>query len=134
MRYLDIILIFSCFCFISCQKMPTNYDNNNTDIIAFGDSLTYSQGASRTETYPYFLGEIVNKEIINLGISGNTSADGVNRLSELDDYKPYMVLVEFSANDMFRKVPTKITEDNLIKIVKEIQKELGVINSKLHSS
>lgn len=122
-----IYLIIFLFLLLGCGKnMPKNYPNNNTDIVAFGDSLTYGHGAQRDESYPAYLSEMIGREVINLGISGDTSAAGLARINELQKYKPYMVLVEFSANDFFRKVPKNQTEKNLREIIIQAQK-LGAI-------
>ncbi len=121
--YLLFILIF----LIACSKQePKNYPNSNTDIIAFGDSLTYGKGAARNETYPAYLSEMLGREVINLGISGDTSAQGLARINEIKEYSPYMVLIEFSANDFFRKIPKERTEQNLREIVRQVQ-SMGAI-------
>ncbi len=121
--YLLFILIF----LIACSKQePKNYPNANTDIIAFGDSLTYGKGAARTETYPAYLSEMLGREVINLGVSGDTSAMGLARIDEIKRYSPYMVLIEFSANDLFRKIPKAQTEKNLREIVRQVQ-SMGAI-------
>ena len=121
--YLTVFL----FLLLGCGKnMPKNYPNNNTDIVAFGDSLTYGYGAERNESYPAYLSKMIGRDIINLGINGDTSAMGLARVNEIRKYKPYMVLVEFSANDFFRRIPKTQTEKNLMEIVKEIQK-IGAI-------
>ena len=116
-----ITLIVSCG-----QKGPKNYPNTNTDIVAFGDSLTYGYGAGRNESYPAYLSEMIGRKVVNLGVSGDTSAAGVARINELRRYKPYMVLIEFSANDLFRQVPRKQTESNLRNIVNQVQ-NMGAI-------
>lgn len=122
-----LYLFFFIFLFIACeQKMPKNYPNNHTDIIAFGDSLTFGYGAAPKESYPAYLSEMLDREIINLGISGDTSAMGLARIKEIGNYSPYMVLVEFSANDFFRQMPKAQTEKNLRQIVEYLQK-LGAI-------
>lgn len=121
--YLTIILIL----FTACGKQaPKNYPNSNTDIIAFGDSLTYGQGAGRTETYPFYLSEMLGREVINLGVSGDTSAMGLARVNEIKKYSSYMVLIEFSANDLFRRIPREQTENNLKQIVRQVQ-DMGAI-------
>ncbi len=121
--YLTVIL----FSFVACgQNMPKNYPNTNTDIIAFGDSLTYGYGAGKDESYPDYLSQMLDREIVNLGISGDTSAMGLARIKEIENYSPYMVLVEFSANDFFRQIPKEQTEKNLRQMVEYLQK-LGAI-------
>ena len=124
-KYFYLILIL--FCAIACgHKDPTNYPNSNTDIIAFGDSLTYGQGAGRSETYPAYLSEMIGREVINLGVNGDTSAMGLARINQIKKYSPYMVLIEFSANDLFRKIPKGQTENNLREIVRKVQ-DMGAI-------
>ena len=121
--YLIVILIL----LIACGKHePKNYPNSNTDIIAFGDSLTYGYGAARSESYPAYLSGMLGRKVINLGISGDTSAMGLARIKEIKRYDPYMVLIEFSANDFFRKVPKNQTENNLKEIVGQVQ-DMGAI-------
>lgn len=120
-------LLMISFLILGCgQKAPRNYPNSHKDIIAFGDSLTYGYGAGRTQSYPAYLSDMIGRDVINLGVNGDTSSAGLARISELYRYKPYMVLVEFSANDFFRKVRKKETEQNLRQIVAQIQK-MGAI-------
>lgn len=120
-------LIFALILFTACSKYePKNYPNSNDDIIAFGDSLTYGYGAGRDESYPAYLSEMLGREVINLGVSGDTSAMGLARIDEIKRYSPYMVLIEFSANDFFRKIPKEQTENNLKEIVRQVQ-SMGAI-------
>ncbi len=101
-------------------------DNNGTDIIAFGDSLTYGYGSAQEESYPYILGEIIGRDIVNLGVNGNTAADGLARIDDLKGYNPYMVLIEFGANDYMRKRPFDQTKQALSDIVDYVQ-DMGAI-------
>ena len=124
-KYFYLIIVL--FLITACNKQePKNYPNSNTDIIAFGDSLTYGYGAERSESYPAYLSQMLGREIINLGISGDTSAMGLARINEIKKYSPYMVLIEFSANDFFRKIPKQQTENNLREIVRQVQ-SMGAI-------
>lgn len=106
----------------ACSGKPANMGNSGSDIIAFGDSLTYGYGAPKDESYPAVLGGIIGREIINLGVSGDTAQDGVERIAELDDYNPYMVLIEFGANDYMRKRPFEQTKQALTDIVDHVQR------------
>ncbi|MBO7604955.1 MAG: hypothetical protein J6S61_00615, partial [Elusimicrobiaceae bacterium] len=82
-----LYLIFILILIIACGKHePKNYPNSNTDIIAFGDSLTYGYGAARNESYPAYLSEMLGREVINLGVSGDTSAMGLARINEIKRY------------------------------------------------
>lgn len=121
-------LFLFLFTFFACGgNMPKNYPNTNTDIIAFGDSLTYGYGAAPAESYPAYLSEMLGREIVNLGVNGDTSAMGLARIKEIENYSPYMVLVEFSANDFFRRVPKEQTEKNLRQIVEYLQKQGAIV-------
>lgn len=115
--YLAFILLLIS----ACSGKPSNMGNNGSDIIAFGDSLTYGYGAQKAESYPAVLGTIIGREVVNLGVSGDTAQDGLERLSELDDYNPYMVLIEFGANDYMRKRPFDQTKQALSDIVDYVQ-------------
>ena len=120
-------LTFVLFLIFGCSKQePRNYPNSNTDIIAFGDSLTYGYGAAKDESYPAYLSKMLGSEVINLGVSGDTSAMGLDRIDQIKKYEPYMVLIEFSANDFFKKVPKEQTEKNLREIVRQVQ-DMGAI-------
>ncbi len=108
------------------NKALKNYPNSNKDIIAFGDSLTFGYGAEPNESYPAQLGKMLGREIINLGVAGNTSTMGLARVGELEKYSPYMVLIWFSGNDFFNNISLEETEKNLREIVKKVQ-DMGAI-------
>ena len=105
----------------ACSAGPANMNNDGADIIAFGDSLTYGYGARTEESYPSVLGQKAGREIINLGVNGDTAADGLARIGALEDYNPYMVLIEFGANDYMRKRPFEQTKQALSDIVDYVQ-------------
>lgn len=122
-----LLLVFMLTLLISCSKKdPQNYPNSNRDIVAFGDSLTYGYGAGPNQSYPDYLGGMIGRKIVNLGVNGDTSATGLARINELRRYRPYIVLVEFSGNDFLRKIPRSQTERNLKEIVNRIQ-QMGAI-------
>lgn len=114
--YLPLILMFC-----ACSAQPDNMENSGRDIIAFGDSLTYGYGAAQEESYPAFLSTLIGRDIVNLGVSGDTALDGLNRIEELEEYSPYMVLIEFGANDFMRKRPFEQTKKALNDIVDYVQ-------------
>ena len=123
-----ILSLFLIFTFISCAK-DNNFPNPDLEkkIICFGDSLTQGKGANPGETYPDFLQQMTNIPVINLGVSGNTSIQGLERIDEVINQKAFMVLVEFGANDFFKKVPIKDTKQAIEEIVDKLQKTGAVV-------
>jgi acyl-CoA thioesterase-1 len=91
-------------------------------IVAFGDSLTAGFGADTGESYPDHLEKDLNAQgyryqVINQGISGNTTKDGVDRLADALRLKPVLVIVAFGGNDGLRGLPIAATRANLDQIV-----------------
>ncbi len=103
------------------QKEPTNLNNHNRTIVAFGDSLTNGNGVERDLAYPAVLSQILGRPVVNLGVSGDVSAQGVARLSEIDEHRPYMVLIEFGANDILRGMSLERARDNVAQMTDYVQ-------------
>jgi len=52
-------------------------------ILAFGDSITYGYGVHTSQSYPSVLASLLNRKVINAGVNGDTSEDGLSRLPNL---------------------------------------------------
>ncbi len=95
-------------------------------ILAFGDSLTAGYGVAPEEAFPVRLAAQlaargIKAEVVNGGVSGETSAGGLARLDwALADHPDY-VLLELGANDALRGIDPKLTYDNLDKILTRLQ-------------
>lgn len=95
-------------------------------IVAFGDSLTAGYGADAGDSYPDFLEQDLNTKgfhyhVVNAGISGNTTKDGVDRLDDVMALKPVVVIVAFGGNDGLRGLPIDSTRKNLDQIISTLQ-------------
>ncbi|MHB1936547.1 MAG: arylesterase [Acidobacteriaceae bacterium] len=95
-------------------------------IVAFGDSLTAGLGVSHNQSYPANLQRELDARgyryrVVNLGISGNTTKDGVLRIHEAVKYRPSVVIVAFGGNDGLRGLPIQDTEMNLSAIIVAMQ-------------
>ena len=95
-------------------------------IVAFGDSLTAGYGTDAGNSYPDFLERDLNAKgfhyhVVNAGISGNTTKDGVERLDEVVALKPAVAIVDFGGNDGLRGLPIDSTRKNLDQIVSTLE-------------
>jgi acyl-CoA thioesterase-1 len=91
-------------------------------LVCFGDSLTAGFGTDPGQSYPDYLQADLDTmgykyRVVNEGISGNTTKDGVERLGSIVALKPAIVVVEFGGNDGLRGLPVKDSRANLDKIV-----------------
>ncbi len=94
-----------------------------TPVVAFlGDSLTAGQGVDTGQAFPTLVGDALGKagrpvEVVNAGVSGDTTAGGLRRVDWVLKRKPQVVLVALGSNDGFRGVPVPTIEQNLRQIV-----------------
>lgn len=97
-----------------------------TKILTFGDSLTYGYGVSRDQNYPTQLGDLLHVSVINEGVSGELSEQGLARFaSVLARHKPDIVVICHGGNDILRKKDMIELQNNLTSMVK-MAKERGV--------
>ena len=84
------------------------------NIYILGDSITAGFGLKQEQAYPYLLSQKINLPVVNRGVSGDRTADGLARLSEdVLVEKPWLVIVALGGNDFLKKVPKTETEQNL---------------------
>lgn len=88
-------------------------------ILAFGDSLTYGTGALPEHSYPVVLQAMIEREVVNGGVPGEISADGLKRLAIwLKEYEPKLVIICHGANDSLRALSEEKAADNISAMVK----------------
>jgi len=95
-------------------------------ILAFGTSLTQGYGLPPGTEYTTVLQEKlkaagVDARIINAGVSGDTSADGLSRLDWSLADKPQAAIVEMGSNDALRGLAPAQTEKNLNAILTKLK-------------
>ncbi len=91
-------------------------------IVAFGDSLTAGYGLPIEESYPSLLEKMLERdgfkyEVVNAGISGDTSAGGVRRIDFSLEGDVKVVILELGANDFLRGQPVSQMKKNLSLII-----------------
>jgi acyl-CoA thioesterase-1 len=106
---------------------PARAPDNRPVIVAFGDSLSAGHGADPGKSYPDFLQNELNGRgyqyrVVNAGISGDTTTDGLERVGIVTALKPAIVIVEFGGNDGLRGLPVATTRGNLEQIITTLQK------------
>jgi acyl-CoA thioesterase I len=95
-------------------------------VLFFGDSLTAGLGLAPDQALPARLqarlaADGVAARVINGGVSGDTTADGLARLDWAMENHPNAVLVELGANDALRGIDPKLTYANLDGIVAKLK-------------
>jgi len=95
-------------------------------IACFGDSLTAGLGTDPGQSYPDYLQSDLDARgyhyhVVNQGISGNTTKDGVDRINSVLARHPYLVIVEFGGNDGLRGLPIADSRANLDRIVSKLK-------------
>ena len=123
-----IILITSALAACSDDAKLHTLDANAT-ILAFGDSLTYGTGTSRNNAYPAVLEKLINRKVINAGVPGEISKNGLSRLPGLiEKYQPDLVIICHGGNDILRKLDLSKTSNNIqqmISLAKKITVKLS---------
>ena len=97
-------------------------------IVTLGDSLTIGLGVDPEANFPSRLQKKLNESgfryrVINAGVSGDTTAQGLNRLRALLDQRPSIVIVALGANDGLRGLPAQSTNANLESIITALKAE-----------
>lgn len=88
-------------------------------VLAFGDSITAGTGAGPGESYPDLLGNMIGRKVVNAGIPGEVTAEGLERLPEqLENVKPALLILCHGGNDLIRHLDQRQAADNLRGMIK----------------
>jgi len=133
--FILLSLMLSFGCVDKMQEPPKEQRNkpsttttthkDKPKIIAFGDSLTAGFGLSERESYPYLLQQKLDAdgyeyEVINAGVSGDTTQGGLERIDwSLDQESVEILILALGGNDLLRGVPPSQVKSNLAEIIKK---------------
>ena len=126
--------MFSLLFFLSCaEEAPISQKNpalntsaevlqEHPKVIVLGDSLSAGMGLPKEEAFPNLLDQMLKKnklptQIINAGVSGDTTSGGLRRLDWILKQRPDAIILELGANDGMRGQPLAIIESNLKKMI-----------------
>lgn len=124
------ILTQTALAFILISTGLVSHLANATDIkqpslLVLGDSLSAGYGFDAQKSWVELLQQRINKEqlgyrVVNGSVSGNTTADGLNRLPALiKQHQPAIIIIALGANDGLRGYPIKTMQKNLVGIIKK---------------
>lgn len=115
-----VALLLPLFCTACSRDVPKA--TREGPIVAFGDSLVYGTGSSGGG-FVKLLEQRIGRPIENLGVPGNTTADGLARLDEVLEREPSVVILLLGGNDYLRQIPPATTFANLATIIERLQAE-----------
>jgi acyl-CoA thioesterase-1 len=126
LRFIGCLAVALGFARFEGSAQSTARVDTRPVIVAFGDSLTAGFGADPGQSFPDFLQKDLDQaglhwHVVNAGVSGNTTTDGVGRLGEVLAYKPRVTIVEFGGNDGLRGLPIETTRANLEQIIRALR-------------
>lgn len=107
------------------QQTEAGTASGNT-ILFFGDSLTAGLGLEPEQAFPALIGDRLDSlgydyRVVNAGLSGETTASGVNRLEWVLRQPVDIFVLELGANDGLRGIPLEETRRNLSAIIEEVR-------------
>lgn len=112
----QIVTVILVLLLAACKERvnPLPKLSGDAVILAFGDSLTRGSGASADNDYPSVLAGLCKCRVVNEGVPGEISEDGLKRLPDaLEAHKPQLLILIHGGNDIIRKIPQQDTGNNL---------------------
>ncbi|TCK08260.1 lysophospholipase L1-like esterase [Marinobacterium mangrovicola] len=116
----SLVLGLAVFVLAGCSDEKLSPLGDYARILAFGDSLTAGYGVSSEQSYPSVLAELSGREVINAGISGEETSEGVSRLATLlERESPELLILFEGGNDILRNRNLAQTKSNLAQMIEQ---------------
>jgi acyl-CoA thioesterase-1 len=108
------------------DKPDPAHGDRRKNIVFFGNSLTAGFGVGASEAFPSLIQRKLDSlklpyQVINAGISGETSADGNNRINWVLQQPVYIFVLELGGNDGLRGIALSETSKNLQSIIDKVK-------------
>ena len=105
---------------------PAKARDTRPAIVILGDSISAGFGLDAGQSFPDLLQQDLDRRgmawrVVNMGVSGDTTQDGLARVGMAVAEKPGIALVELGGNDGLRGVPIGVTEKNLGAMIETFQ-------------
>lgn len=95
-------------------------------VLAFGDSLTFGTGANPDESYPAVLAQLTGLKVVNAGVPGEESAEGLERLpGAIDEAQPKLLILCHAGNDFLQKKDDGAAANNVRAMI-QLAKSRGI--------
>ncbi len=109
---------------IAIESSEKNSDTGT--IVFFGNSLSAGYGVDPDQAFPALIQKKIdslglNYQVINAGLSGETTASGKNRVDWVLKQEVDIFILELGGNDGLRGIPTKETKSNLEEIIAKVR-------------
>jgi acyl-CoA thioesterase-1 len=110
-------------------QTETEIQESEKDVILFfGNSLTAGMGLEPSEAFPALIQNRLDSlnydyEVINAGLSGETTASGKNRINWVLNQDVDVFVLELGANDGLRGIPLEETRKNLQDIINTVKEK-----------
>ncbi len=122
-----VIIGFGIYYIFSGSDSIKNYPPHEGPIVAFGDSLVAGVGSTDRNDFVSILSGKIGEPIINLGVSGDTTRDGLARVGEAIDKHPRIVILLLGGNDYLKRIPREETFQNLRTLISRFHEDGAIV-------
>jgi acyl-CoA thioesterase-1 len=141
-KFFFLILIFAA---CTSKQKTGNVSTNDTvkktgpavtqnlkNIVFLGNSITAGYGVGESEAFPALIQHKIDSlklpyKVINAGISGETSADGLSRINWVLKQPVDILVLELGGNDGLRGIPLEGTSKNLQGIIDAVKNKYPAV-------
>lgn len=125
-----LLLAFCLALLASCSRSAQlPHLASDAVVLTFGDSITAGTGAGPGQSYPEQLSSLIGRKVINAGVPGEVTAEGLARLPALmETNKPALLILCHGGNDLLQHLDQRQAADNLRGMIWQARKRgIGVL-------